>query len=53
MDCDICVFKCHRCFRQWDEYESNRKFRLRKCSVCHNDKPAVIDRNRQEFIVIN
>ena len=35
MDCDISVFKCHRCFREWDEYESNRKFRLRKCSVCH------------------
>ena len=41
MDCEIAVFKCHRCFREWDEYESNRKFRLRKCSVCHNDKPAV------------
>lgn len=35
MEEEISVFKCHRCFREWDEYESNRKFRLRKCSVCH------------------
>ena len=35
MEEEIAVFKCHRCFREWDEYESNRKFRLRKCTVCH------------------
>ena len=31
----ISVFKCYRCFREWDDYETDRKFRLRKCSVCH------------------
>ena len=35
MDCGISVFKCHMCFREYDDYESNRKFRLKKCSVCH------------------
>ena len=35
MNEEISVFVCYRCFREWDEYESNRKFRLHKCSVCH------------------
>lgn len=31
----ITVSKCHRCFREWDIYESDIKYQLRKCSVCH------------------
>ena len=34
---EISIFKCNFCFREWDEYESQRKFRLRKCCVCHDE----------------
>ena len=27
---EISIFKCNFCFREWDEYESQRKFRLKK-----------------------
>ncbi len=33
MNKDITIFKCYFCFREWDEYESNRKYRLRKCCM--------------------
>ena len=26
---EINIFKCNFCFRQWNEYESQRKFKLR------------------------
>ena len=26
---EISIFKCNFCFREWDEYESQRKFRLK------------------------
>ena len=35
MNDDISVFECNRCFHSWDDYESNRQYRLKKCCVCH------------------
>ena len=37
MNEDRTIFKCYFCFREWDEYESNRKYRLRKCCMCHDE----------------
>ena len=33
---EISIFKCNFCFREWDEYESQIQYRLKKCCVCHN-----------------
>ena len=38
----ISVFKCNKCFREWDYYETDRKFRLRKCSVCHLEICSIV-----------
>lgn len=32
---EISIFECNICNRSWDDYECNRKLRLRKCSICH------------------
>jgi len=32
---EISVFECNLCYYSWDEYESNRQYRLKKCCVCH------------------
>ena len=34
---EISIFKCNFCFREWDEFESQRQYRLRKCCVCHDE----------------
>ena len=34
---EITVFKCNLCFNEWDEYELNRKYRLRKCFICKDE----------------
>lgn len=35
MNEEISVFECNLCFHSWDDYESNRQYRLRRCCVCH------------------
>ena len=35
--CEISVFECKKCYKSWDDYESERKLRLKKCSICHNE----------------
>ena len=34
---EISVFECKRCDISWDDYECFRKYRLRKCSICHSE----------------
>lgn len=34
---EISIFKCNFCFHEWDEFESHRQYRLRKCCVCHDE----------------
>jgi len=34
---EISIFKCNLCFHEWDEYESNRKYRLKKCVICKEE----------------
>ena len=35
--CEISVFECKKCYESWDDYECDRKLRLRKCSIYHNE----------------
>jgi hypothetical protein len=32
---EISVFECHLCDKSWDDYEDFRKYRMRKCCICH------------------
>ena len=36
MEEEISIVKCFLCFREFDEYKSQVKFRVKKCCVCHN-----------------
>jgi hypothetical protein len=31
--CEISVFNCNVCNKSWDDYECERKIRLKKCSI--------------------
>ena len=35
LSCEISVFECNVCGKSWDDYECERKLRLKKCSICH------------------
>ena len=35
--CEISVFNCNVCNKSWDDYECERKIRLKKCSICHSE----------------
>ena len=34
---EISIFVCNLCFEEWDGYENFRKYRLKKCCVCHDE----------------
>ena len=35
--CEISVLECNVCYKSWDDYECDRKLRLRKCSICYSE----------------
>ena len=47
---EISIFNCNVCCKSWDDYECDRKLRLKKCSICHSEicKPCFYNpKNKQ------
>ncbi len=47
---EISVFKCNRCYREWDDFEDERTLRLKKCSICHSEicKSCFYNKNNKQ-----
>lgn len=46
---EISIFKCKRCFKEWDDYEDLRKYRLKNCSICHKEIcKTCFNKNKQQ-----
>lgn len=55
MEEEISIVKCFLCFREFDEYKSQVKFRTKKCCVCHNPicKTCFFNKdNKQNVLVV-
>ena len=46
MDLDTDIIKCNRCMKEWEIYEYQIKYKIRKCNLCH--RPVCIDCMKDE-----